>query len=51
MTIEFDPVSTPIMGRLQRDQQPAQEFEGMVELVSLLEAARRSSHGDSELSS
>jgi hypothetical protein len=40
VTIEFDPASAPITGWLQREERPWQEFRGMLELISLLEAAR-----------
>lgn len=42
MTIEFDQDSVPIAGRVQQGDQAPQEFEGILELVSLVEAARRS---------
>lgn len=40
ITIEFDPTTTPIKGRVREDEAPAREFEGMLELFSVLEAAR-----------
>lgn len=40
VTIEFDPASAPITGWFQREERPRQEFRGMLELISLLEAAR-----------
>ena len=42
MTIEFDQDSMPIAGRVPQGDQAPQDFEGMLELVSLVEAARRS---------
>lgn len=41
MTIEFDQDSTPIAGRVEQPDHVTQEFEGIVELVALVEAARR----------
>ncbi len=38
--IEFDPASVPIMGWFQREERPREEFRGMLELITLLEAAR-----------
>jgi hypothetical protein len=38
ITIELDPTARPIAGRLERTGHPAQRFEGMLELISLLEA-------------
>lgn len=40
VTIEFDPTSAPIKGWLKREECAGQEFQGMLELISLLEAAR-----------
>lgn len=50
MTIEFDPTSTPIMGWLVGDKRPRQEFQGMLELISLVEAARRAARSDAAAS-
>lgn len=41
MTIEFDRDSSPIAGRVEQPDHVTQEFEGIVELVALVEAARR----------
>jgi hypothetical protein len=41
MTIEFDQDSIPIAGRVEQPDHVTQEFEGIVELVALVEAARR----------
>lgn len=42
VTIEFDPDSTPISGRIEQGNRSPQAFEGMLELISIVEAARRS---------
>lgn len=41
MTIEIDRDSTPIAGRVAQANESPQEFEGILELISLVEAARR----------
>jgi hypothetical protein len=41
MTIEFEQDSAPIAGRVQQEDQAPQEFEGVLELIALVEAARR----------
>jgi hypothetical protein len=48
MTIEFDGLSTPMVGWLVEEGGIRQEFQGMLELISLLEAARRSAQRDAE---
>jgi hypothetical protein len=48
MTIEFDGLSTPTVGWLVEEGGTRQEFQGMVELISLIEAARRSAQPDAE---
>ena len=45
MTIEFDPDDTPITGRVEREDRAPQEFEGIVELIALVEAARKTVDG------
>ena len=40
VTLEFDPASAPIMGWCQWEERPREEFRGMLELISLLEAGR-----------
>ena len=45
MTIEFDRDSTPIAGHVEQDDRAPQAFEGILELISLVEAARRSDAG------
>jgi hypothetical protein len=40
MTIEFDPDATPIAGRVEQEDRAPQDFEGILELVALVEAAR-----------
>jgi hypothetical protein len=40
VTIEFDPASAPITGWFQREERTREEFRGMLELITLLEAAR-----------
>ncbi len=41
MTIEFDPDATPIAGRVELEDRAPQEFEGIIELIALVEAARK----------
>ena len=40
ITIELDPGVQPISGWLQQAPKPRQEFQGMVELIALLDEAR-----------
>ena len=41
MTVEFDPDATPITGRVEHEDRAPQEFEGLLELIALVEAARK----------
>ncbi len=43
VTIELDPASRPIVGWFEQQHRPPQEFRGILELISLLEAAREPS--------
>jgi len=45
ITIEFDPNATPIAGRVEREEMAPQEFEGILELIALVEAARQAAAG------
>lgn len=38
--IDLDPRVRPISGWVQHGREPREEFQGMVELISLLDAAR-----------
>jgi hypothetical protein len=40
ITLELDPTAEPIAGWLQCAGEEREEFEGMVELIALLEALR-----------
>lgn len=44
MTIHIEPGSQPIAGWLQVNGAARREFEGMIELIQLLETARSSRH-------
>lgn len=45
MTIEFDPDATPIAGRVEQEDRVPQEFEGILELIALVDAARKPADG------